>query len=106
MRIDGIDLSIIDSSGAWDYQWSEFALMRGNDGYLYVGSDAGCSCYCFGDADVLDDFERVSSWQEAAAKAQAWAGEGETDEKRGVMEMIERLMKASPIAFDPDATAS
>jgi len=108
VTIDGttVNLTILDSTGVYDYSWSEFAVMRGDDGYLYVASDSGCSCNYFGDAGFdPDDVTRVKSWQDAAAKAQEWAGDGPCidEERKGCMDMIERLTNTRPPAFDPSA---
>jgi hypothetical protein len=99
MNVNGIDLTIIDSTGVYDYSWSEFAVMRGDDGYLYVGEDSGCSCYGFGDG--LDEVTKVASWQDACAKAQEWAKEyASGEERQGCMDMIERLTVSRPAAYE------
>src|SRR3546814_9002263 len=54
----------------------------GDDGFMYVGSDSGCSCYTFGDG--LDEIERVSSWQEAASRART-RSEEHTSELQSLM---------------------
>jgi hypothetical protein len=103
VKVNDIELTVIDSTGVYDYSWSEFALMRGDDGYLYVGDASGCSCNNF--EENLDEITRVDSWQDAATKAQEW-GEYEYrdgSEKQGALDMIERLMKNGPAAFDPSA---
>ena len=102
MKIDGIELTILDSTGVYDYSWNEFAVMRGDDGFLYVGDASGCSCYGF--EENLDEVTKVASWQEACAKAQEWAKEEkylDESERKGCMDMIERLNTAQPPAFDP-----
>jgi hypothetical protein len=103
VKVDGIELEIIESTGVYDYSWSEFALMRGDDGHLYVGDASGCSCNSF--EENLDEITRVASWQEGAERAQEWAEYEYRDgsEKQGAMDMIERLAKSSPAAFDPEA---
>ena len=100
MNVNGIDLTVIDSTGVYDYSWSEFAVMRGSDGYLYVGSASGCSCYDF--TDSLQEVTKVASWQEACTKAQEWAAEEayEEAERKGCMDMIERLTVSRPAAYE------
>lgn len=100
MKVNGIELDIIDSTGVYGYEWSEFAVMRGDDGYLYVGSASGCSCNDF--TDSLSAIEQVQSWQEAATKAKEWSDHAYSDtERKGCMDMIERLTDERPAAFDP-----
>lgn len=101
MKIDGIELTILESTGVYDYEWAEFAVMRGNDGYLYVGDTSGCSCYGF--EDNLDEITRVSSWQDAATAAQEWAKDRSysDEEKAAGIQLAERLMVLRPPAFDP-----
>lgn len=103
MNVNGIELTILESTGVYDYSWSEFAVMRGDDGHLYVGDTSGCSCNSF--EENLDEITRVASWHEAAAKAQEWAAyeHRDGDERQGALDMIERLMKSAPPAFDPGA---
>ena len=104
ISINGIDLEIIDQTGTYDYEWSEFAVMRGDDGHLYIGHTGGCSCNYFD--ENLDEVTQVKSWQEAAEYAKRWAagdlpdgGPYLEDEKRGAMDLIERLTKSQPPAF-------
>lgn len=89
-----------DSLGG--YEWDEFHVLRGMDGYLYVGEDGGCSCKSFSDVDPKS-FVKVASWQEAAAKAQEWAkAEGYWSEERRLpvaMNLIERLSQKRPAPF-------
>lgn len=85
-----------DSIGG--YEWDVFHVLRGADGYLYVGEGAGCSCNSFDSTDG-SDFTRVDSWQEAAAKAQQWAKEDDWSvEQRTnvVMDLIQRLAQERP----------
>ena len=103
--IDGVELTILDQTGTYDYEWSEFAVMRGSDGRLYVGHSGGCSCNYFD--ENLDEVTLVKSWQEAAEYAKRWAA-GELadgpyleDEKRGAMDLIERLAKSQYQAVEP-----
>lgn len=81
------------------YDWDEFHVLRGVDGHLYVGSASGCSCNSFSDTDPIT-FQRVGSWQQAAAEALAWVGEESSyrDEQRetAAMNLIERLSRVRP----------
>jgi hypothetical protein len=105
VRVNDIDLTVIDKTGIYDYSWHEFALMRGSDGHLYVGWTSGCSCNSF--AENLDAIQRVDSWQEAATRALGWAHNEdnyiEAEERQGAMDMVARLMQSSPVHFDPSA---
>jgi len=111
---DGARLTVLDQTGTYDYEWSEFAVMRGSDGWLYVGATGGCSCNYFDSNLMPEDVVKVTSWQDAANRAQRWAagedyGTGELygpyleDEKRAGMDLAERLAKTQPPAFDPAA---
>lgn len=97
MNVDGIELEIIDSTGKYDYQWSEFAVMRGDDGHLYVGDAFGRSGESF--SDRLDRVTQVSSWQDAAKAVIDWGGMGGAD-------LIGRLSVTRPVAFDGSAVVS
>jgi hypothetical protein len=101
-KINGVTLTIIDSTGTYDYQWSEFAVMRGDDGLLYVGDTSGCSCNSFTENLCEDDVTLVASWQEAAEKCKEWIGTAYMDEseKRGGMDLIERLAQSRPPAVE------
>lgn len=84
------------------YEWDQFHVLRGIDGYLYVGADSGCSCNSFGDFDP-EDLERVPSWVAAAEKAREWAAERPADEwdygrEAAAMQLIERLAEKRPAA--------
>jgi hypothetical protein len=114
---DGVTLTVIDRTGTYDYQWSEFAVMRGSDGWLYVGATSGCSCNYFEENLSPNDVVKVSSWQDAANRAQRWAagedygvgeqyGPYEEDEKRAGMDLVERLAKSQPVAFDASAVSA
>lgn len=49
------------------YDWEVVALLRGEDGGLYLAFDSGCSCsykWSYGDGRAA----RVQTWQEAVAK--------------------------------------
>lgn len=105
LTVKGIGLTILDRTGTYDYEWSEFAVMRGSDGYLYVGDTGGCSCNDF--EENLGEITRVASWQEAATKATEWAGADGgpylEDEKRAGMDLAERLTKSQPAKFEEQA---
>jgi hypothetical protein len=103
VNINGVELTVLERTGIYDYSWNVFAVMRGDDGLLYVGDTSGCSCYGF--EDTLDEVEVVKSWQDAATKAQEWAKTSAYDEeeKAAGIELAERLMTLRPPAFDPSA---
>ena len=108
-----LDLTILDRTGTYDYSWNEFVVMRGSDGALYVGASGGCSCNYFEENLEGGDLAKVSSWQDAAERAKRWAkGEDYRDkgkedyyggpymeeEKRGAMNLVERLARDRPAA--------
>ncbi|HUG51772.1 MAG TPA: hypothetical protein VLZ78_12315 [Terrimesophilobacter sp.] len=106
--VDGIDLEVIDRTGVYDYEWSEFAVMRGSDGHLYVGHTSGCSCNDF--EENLTEVVRVGSWQEAADHAKRWAEDEDGaylgEESQAGMNLIERLAKSRPAAVVSTGDAS
>ena len=58
INVNGIELEVLESTGVYDYSWSEFGVMRGDDGHLYVGDTSGCSCNSWGeDLRTEGDFE-------------------------------------------------
>jgi hypothetical protein len=109
LKSHGVELRRIDSTGVYDYQWSEFAVMRGIDGLLYVGSDSGCSCNSFGDHGDLQDFRPAENWHDVVKAVRQWRdelGDYSSSEKRGAEELIERLSKSRPKKRDPKEFAS
>ena len=109
------DIDFCDGGEA--YEWDEFHVLRGSDGKLYTGFAWGCSCNSFFDWyyisdnvpagwELLDgvDLEECSSWIEACARIQAWAGYNKWAAERrqeAGMALIERLTNSKPAAFDP-----
>lgn len=81
------------------YEWDQIHVLRGADGYLYVGADSGCSCNSFGDHTTdPNEFVRCSSWQDAANQVRAWI-EDYPDHRTAVgMQLIERLTNKQPAA--------
>ena len=99
MNVNGVNLTLLDSTGVYGYQWSEFGVMRGDDGYLYWGATSGCSCNSF--ADNLDEVTRAASWHDVANAAREFAdGAYYLSEKQGTLDLVERLMRDQPAAFD------
>ena len=83
-----------DSSGG--YEWDQFHVIRGCDGYLYTGEGVGCSCYGFWDS--ADAPKRAKNWIEVADRIKAWIAEGydySNRESTG-MRLIERLAASKP----------
>jgi hypothetical protein len=105
-----VAMTILDRTGTYDDEWSEFALMRGSDGCLYVGATSGCSCNCFEENLDAEDVVKVPSWQDAARRAQLWVTDGnyreveatwhsqpyDEDSKRGALDLIARLAESQP----------
>jgi len=83
--IDGIEYTLIEEVGEWDYSWHIGALLRDPDGGLWFTANSGCSCYGF--SDDLEQGEKVSSWHEAVELAKADFPESE------VATFAERLMR-------------
>ena len=79
--------------GGSGYDWDDIALMRDKTSQiLYYVTDSGCSCSHWWEDSVFAT--PVQTWQEWAAKAQAWAGN--EHEKVLVLEAIEKLNQLRP----------
>ena len=83
-NIDGIEYTLIEEVGEWDYSWHIGALLRDPDGGLWYTTNSGCSCYSFG--DYLKKGVQVKSWQEAVDLAKEDFADNE------VATFAERLM--------------
>lgn len=86
------DIAVI-WEGYWN--WREFHLMRGPDGFLFVGEASGCSCNEWGyDGADPADFERVPNWSAAIKKAQEWS-----DEPSQLAEFVQEVAELKPAPF-------
>ena len=106
------DIDFCDSLNS--YEWDEFHVMRGNDGYLYTAAGQGCSCYGFysyfsSDTDIDSGFEHIDdepvkcdSWVQVLNNIKKWAAEGYADSRDGVaFALMSRIADLKPAAFDP-----
>ena len=113
------DIDFCDSLDS--YEWDEFHVMRGNDGYLYTAAGQGCSCYGFysyfsSDTDIVSGFEydidsngepvKCDSWVQVLNNIKKWAAEGYDDSRDGVaFALMSRIADLKPAAFDPSVVA-
>ena len=104
------DIDLCDSLNS--YEWDEFHVMRGADGYLYTAEGRGCSCYGFYDyfsvtesgfkalESVSYDPVKCDSWVQVLNNIKKWASEGH---ERGsvALSLMSRIADLKPAAFDP-----
>lgn len=104
------DIDFCDSLDS--YEWDEFHVMRGNDGYLYTAAGQGCSCYGFysysssdidsGFKHIDDESVKCDSWVQVLNNIKKWAAEGYDDRRDGVaFALMSRIADLKPAAFDP-----
>ena len=89
----------IDFADAYEgYEWDQFHVIRGRDGYLYTGEGNGCSCFDFW--TDLEAPQRARSWIEVAERIKEWIGSQEAwnDRESAGMQLIERLTNTKPAA--------
>lgn len=65
LKFDGVEYEVVAYVEGQDcYDWDvEAILRRKSDGALFLASDSGCSCNCFGDTNPIQ--QQVYSIQEA-----------------------------------------
>ena len=105
------DIDLCDSLNS--YEWDEFHVMRGADGYLYTAEGRGCSCYGFYDyfSEAESGFEaldgvsgdpvKCDSWVQVLNNIKKWASEGYNHERDSVaLSLMLRIADTKPVAFD------
>lgn len=90
---------VVDVGVAEAWEWERFVVLRNPaTGDSYTISGWGCSCnVLFQDVKVLADLGAPMTFHQAAARAQEWEAEdeSETDRREGAAaRIIERLMAA------------
>lgn len=106
------DIDLCDSLNS--YEWDEFHVMRGADGYLYTAEGRGCSCYGFYDYlseaesgfkaldSVSYDPVKCDSWVQVLNNIKKWAAEGYDNSRDGVaFALMSRIADLKPALFDP-----
>lgn len=109
------DIDFCDSLNS--YEWDEFHVMRGDDGYLYTAADQGCSCYEFysyfsSNPDTDNGFEciehstiepvKCDSWVQVLNNIKKWAEEEYYNYRESAaFALMSRIADLKPVAFDP-----